>query len=54
MDSVGIGRAVLVGGSSGGVQARIVAGRHPDRVAGLVLMPPIVRSWRPCRPPAFS
>ncbi|MGW1090471.1 alpha/beta fold hydrolase [Streptomyces sp. NPDC002596] len=34
MDSVGIGRAVLVGGSSGGVQARIVAGRHPDRVAG--------------------
>ncbi|MEU0836814.1 alpha/beta fold hydrolase [Streptomyces sp. NPDC005969] len=34
MDSVGIGRAVLVGGSSGGVQARIVAARHPDRVAG--------------------
>ncbi|MFI8963409.1 alpha/beta fold hydrolase [Streptomyces sp. NPDC053493] len=38
MDGVGIGRAVLAGGSSGGVQARIVAGRHPDRVAGLVLL----------------
>ncbi|WP_327375376.1 alpha/beta hydrolase [Streptomyces sp. NBC_01216] len=38
MDSVGIDRAVLVGGSSGGVQARIVAGRYPDRVAGLVLL----------------
>ncbi|MEU6878775.1 alpha/beta hydrolase [Streptomyces sp. NPDC046712] len=38
MDSVGIDRAVLVGGSSGGVQARIVAGRRPDRVAGLVLL----------------
>ncbi|WP_086830940.1 alpha/beta fold hydrolase [Streptomyces sp. NRRL B-24572] len=38
MDSVGTERAVLVGGSSGGVQARIVAGRRPDRVAGLVLL----------------
>ncbi|MEV0320278.1 alpha/beta fold hydrolase [Streptomyces sp. NPDC050658] len=38
MDTVGIERAVLVGGSSGGVQARIVAGRYPDRVAGLVLL----------------
>ncbi|MDK1473350.1 alpha/beta fold hydrolase [Streptomyces sp. 549] len=38
MDAVGIERAVLVGGSSGGVQARIVAGRYPDRVAGLVLL----------------
>ncbi|MFF1710002.1 alpha/beta fold hydrolase [Streptomyces sp. NPDC058268] len=38
MDGVGIERAVLVGGSSGGVQARIVAGRYPDRVAGLVLL----------------
>ncbi|MFI1658919.1 alpha/beta fold hydrolase [Streptomyces sp. NPDC020472] len=38
MDGVGIERAVLVGGSSGGVQARIVAGRRPDRVAGLVLL----------------
>ncbi|GAA1167823.1 pimeloyl-ACP methyl ester carboxylesterase [Kitasatospora gansuensis] len=38
LDTVGIGRAVLIGGSSGGVQARIVAGRHPDRVAGLVFL----------------
>ncbi|MFF5970122.1 alpha/beta fold hydrolase [Streptomyces sp. NPDC012769] len=38
MDAVDIERAVLVGGSSGGVQARIVAGRRPDRVAGLVLL----------------
>lgn len=39
LDAVGVvGTAVLVGGSSGGVQARIVAGRHPDRVAGLVLL----------------
>ncbi|MEU8525505.1 MULTISPECIES: alpha/beta fold hydrolase [Streptomyces] len=38
LDSTGIERAVLVGGSSGGVQARIVAGRRPDRVAGLVLL----------------
>ncbi|WP_461030698.1 alpha/beta fold hydrolase, partial [Streptomyces sparsus] len=38
LDAVGIERAVLVGGSSGGVQARIVAGRYPDRVAGLVLL----------------
>ncbi|MFI8828674.1 alpha/beta fold hydrolase [Streptomyces sp. NPDC053431] len=38
MDAVGIDRAVLVGGSSGGVQARVVAGRYPDRVAGLVLL----------------
>ncbi|MFF0477589.1 alpha/beta fold hydrolase [Streptomyces sp. NPDC004284] len=38
MDSVGLERAVLAGGSSGGVQARIVAGRRPDRVAGLVLL----------------
>ncbi|KQV04724.1 MULTISPECIES: alpha/beta fold hydrolase [unclassified Kitasatospora] len=38
LDTVGIGRAILVGGSSGGVQARILAGRHPHRVAGLVLL----------------
>ncbi|WP_037674500.1 alpha/beta fold hydrolase [Streptomyces globisporus] len=54
MDGVGIERAVLVGGSSGGVQARIVAGRRPDRVAALVLLgvpatladkPQAVRLW---------
>ncbi|MEV7144329.1 alpha/beta fold hydrolase [Streptomyces tauricus] len=37
LDAVGIHRAVLVGASSGGVAARLVAGSHPDRVAGLVL-----------------
>ncbi|MFS8204032.1 alpha/beta fold hydrolase [Streptomyces sp. CWNU-52B] len=37
LDAVGIRRAVLVGASSGGVAARLVAGSHPDRVAGLVL-----------------
>lgn len=38
LDATGIERAVLVGGSSGGVAARIVAGAHPDRVAGLALV----------------
>lgn len=38
LDAVGIARAVLVGASSGGVAARMVAGSHPDRVAGLVLV----------------
>ncbi|MEV4038328.1 alpha/beta fold hydrolase [Streptomyces umbrinus] len=38
LDAAGIGRAVLVGASSGGVAARMVAGSHPDRVAGLVLV----------------
>ncbi|KAA0940573.1 alpha/beta fold hydrolase [Streptomyces apricus] len=37
LDAVGVRRAVLVGVSSGGVAARLVAGSHPDRVAGLVL-----------------
>ncbi|WP_165984464.1 alpha/beta fold hydrolase [Streptomyces sp. YIM 98790] len=37
LDAAGIGRAVLVGSSTGGVTARMVAGSHPDRVAGLVL-----------------
>ncbi|MEU0400888.1 alpha/beta hydrolase [Streptomyces sp. NPDC006197] len=58
MDGVGIERAVLVGGSSGGVQARIVAGRRPDRVAGLVLLgvpatladkPQVVQFWNRVR-----
>ncbi|MFI1393427.1 alpha/beta fold hydrolase [Streptomyces sp. NPDC020681] len=38
LDTVGIDRAILVGSSSGGVPARIVAGSHPDRIAGLVLL----------------
>ncbi|WRZ94909.1 alpha/beta hydrolase [Streptomyces sp. NBC_01007] len=38
LDAVDIPRAILVGASSGGVPARIVAGSHPDRIAGLVLL----------------
>ncbi|MGW1064812.1 alpha/beta fold hydrolase [Streptomyces aureus] len=38
LDAVDIPRAFLVGASSGGVPARIVAGSHPDRIAGLVLL----------------
>ncbi|MGH9252710.1 MAG: alpha/beta fold hydrolase [Acidimicrobiales bacterium] len=37
-NAVGIGRAVLVGISSGGPVALLVAGIHPDRVSGLVLI----------------
>ncbi|NUK25794.1 alpha/beta hydrolase [Streptomyces lunaelactis] len=38
LDTVGLERALLVGTSSGGVPARIVAGSHPDRISGLVLI----------------
>ncbi len=38
MDAVGIGHAVLVGASSGGVVAQIVAAGNPGRVSGLVLI----------------
>ncbi|MGQ4385563.1 alpha/beta fold hydrolase [Streptomyces sp. SAS_270] len=38
LDAVGIQRTILVGSSSGGVSARIVAGSHPDRISGLVLV----------------
>ncbi|MGW3662403.1 alpha/beta fold hydrolase [Streptomyces sp. NPDC005141] len=38
LDAADIPRALLVGASSGGVPARIVAGSHPDRIAGLVLL----------------
>lgn len=38
MNSVGIGRAVLVGASSGGLVAETLAGTRPDRVSGLVLI----------------
>lgn len=38
LDAVDIRRALLVGSSSGGVPARMVAGSHPDRIAGLVLI----------------
>lgn len=38
LDAVDIDRALLVGASTGGVAARIVAGSHPDRISGLVLI----------------
>jgi pimeloyl-ACP methyl ester carboxylesterase len=41
VDALGLKRFVLVGHSMGGGAALIYAGRHPDRVAGLVLVDPI-------------
>ncbi|MEU2738975.1 alpha/beta hydrolase [Streptomyces sp. NPDC007095] len=38
LDAVDIDRSVLVASSSGGVAARMVAGSHPDRISGLVLI----------------
>lgn len=38
LDTVGIGRAVLVGSSSGGLVSQLVARSHPDRVSALVLI----------------
>ena len=38
MDAVGIGRAVLVGSSSGALVSQIVASTHPERVSALVLV----------------
>ncbi len=41
VDTLGLGRFVLVGHSMGGGVALAYAGAHPDRVAGLVLVDPI-------------
>jgi 3-oxoadipate enol-lactonase len=38
MDAVGAASSVLVGASSGGLVAQVVATSHPQRVAGLVLI----------------
>ncbi|WP_405884825.1 alpha/beta hydrolase [Streptomyces sp. NBC_01136] len=38
LDAVEIDRTLLVGSSTGGVHARLVAGSHPDRISGLVLI----------------
>lgn len=38
MDALGMGTAVLVGNSMGGAVAALTAVRHPERVAGLVLV----------------
>jgi pimeloyl-ACP methyl ester carboxylesterase len=37
LDGLGLERAVLVGNDTGGALSQLVAARHPDRVAGLVL-----------------
>jgi pimeloyl-ACP methyl ester carboxylesterase len=41
VDTLGIGKLVLVGHSMGGGVALAYAGAHPDRVAGLLLLDPI-------------
>jgi pimeloyl-ACP methyl ester carboxylesterase len=43
MDECGVDRAVVVGVSLGGQRGLILAGEHPERVAGLVLIAPGVR-----------
>lgn len=52
MDQLGIDSAILVGNSSGGTVAAEVALRHPDRVAGLVLVNAAV--YRSGGPPTWS
>jgi pimeloyl-ACP methyl ester carboxylesterase len=42
MDATGTGRAVLVGLSCGALWATVLAGDHPDRVAGVVTIGPAV------------
>ncbi|HEV3046181.1 MAG TPA: alpha/beta hydrolase [Solirubrobacteraceae bacterium] len=39
LDTLGIGEAVIVGNDTGGVIAKLLATRHPERVSGLVLTP---------------
>lgn len=47
MDSTGVGRAVIVGISYGGLIASEFAARHPDRLLGLVLVSAITPDWTP-------
>jgi pimeloyl-ACP methyl ester carboxylesterase len=47
MDQLGYERAVLVGHSAGAATAVLAAARHPDRVAGIVLVAPAVYQSRP-------
>lgn len=37
LDGLGLDKVILVGADTGGVIAQIIAGDHPDRLAGLVL-----------------
>lgn len=50
MDELGIKRAVLIGHSAGGTVAALVAQRHPERVAAIVLEDPAIFA---SGPPAF-
>jgi len=50
MDHFGIGRAVVVGHSAGGTVAALLAARHPERVAAVILEDPAIFAGGP---PAF-
>ena len=54
MDAMAIPRAALVGHSLGGAITTIVAGEHPDRVAALVLVAPLVPLEQAERPWFFK
>ena len=47
MDQLGIRRAVLVGHSAGGTVAALIAARHPDRVAAVILEDPAIFAGGP-------
>ena len=50
LDAIGVGRAVLVGNSSGGTLALEAALARPDRVEALILLAPWVHANRPIFP----
>ncbi|MGV1757164.1 alpha/beta hydrolase [Rhizobium sp. P44RR-XXIV] len=45
MEARGIGKAIIVGHSFGGAVVAAFALRHPDKVAGLVFLSPVVYPW---------
>lgn len=47
LDRAGVDRAVIAGVSYGGLIATEFAARHPDRVAGLVLVSALHSTWEP-------
>jgi pimeloyl-ACP methyl ester carboxylesterase len=46
LDKLSIPRAVVVGHSWGGALVSALAIRHPERVAGLVMLAPVTHPWR--------